>query len=44
MIKLANSSIIESKTSFYIVDRLFDFAELRLGEKDQTIVRIERES
>jgi len=26
------------------VDRLFDFAELRLGEKDQTIVRIERES
>ena len=32
------------KGEFYIVDRLFDFAELRLGEKDQTIVRIERES
>jgi len=29
---------------FYIVDRLFDFAELRLGEKKQTVVRIERAS
>ncbi len=28
---------------YYIVDRLFDFAELRLGEKDQTVVRIERQ-
>jgi len=27
---------------FYIVDRLFDVAELRLGEKKQEIVRIER--
>jgi type IV secretion system protein VirB9 len=39
--KLVNYRI---KGEFYIVDRLFDFAELRLGEKDQTIVRIERES
>ena len=38
--KLVNYRI---KDEFYIVDRLFDFAELRLGEKDQTIVRIERE-
>lgn len=29
---------------YYIVDRLFDYAELRLGEKDQTVVRIERAS
>mgnify|MGYP001788563153 CR=1 FL=1 len=27
---------------FYIVDRLFDAAELRLGSKKQDIVRIER--
>ena len=39
--KLVNYRV---KGEFYIVDRLFDFAELRLGEKDQTIVRIERES
>ena len=32
------------KGEYYIVDRLFDAAELRLGEKDQTIVRIERQS
>ena len=29
---------------YYVVDRLFDFAELRLGEKDQDVVRIERQS
>lgn len=29
---------------YYVVDRLFDFAELRLGETNQTIVRIERSS
>ncbi|MAN73658.1 P-type conjugative transfer protein TrbG [Henriciella sp.] len=28
--------------SYYIVDRLFRAAELRLGEKDQTVVRIAR--
>ena len=28
---------------YYIVDRLFDVAELRLGEKPQTIVRIARD-
>ena len=39
--KLVNYRV---KGEFYIVDRLFDSAELRLGEKDQTIVRIERES
>ena len=39
--KLVNYRV---KGEFYIVDRLFDFAELRLGEKDQTVVRIERES
>ena len=27
---------------FYIIDRLFDVAELRLGTKKQQIVRIER--
>ncbi|MDB5711676.1 MAG: P-type conjugative transfer protein TrbG, partial [Sphingomonas bacterium] len=27
---------------FYVVDRLFDAAELRLGEKKQAIVRITR--
>ncbi len=29
---------------YYVVDRLFDFAELRLGEKKQIVVRIERQS
>ncbi len=29
---------------YYVVDRMFDYAELRLGEKDQTVVRIERQS
>jgi len=29
---------------YYVVDRLFDFAELRLGEKTQQVVRIERQS
>ncbi len=28
---------------YYVVDRLFDFAELRLGEKKQQVVRIERQ-
>jgi len=32
------------KDDFYVVDRLFDAAELRLGEKSQTVVRIERQS
>ncbi|MFX8637211.1 TrbG/VirB9 family P-type conjugative transfer protein, partial [Acinetobacter baumannii] len=27
---------------FYVVDRLFDVAELRLGEKKQAVVRITR--
>jgi len=31
------------KGDYYVVDRLFDAAELRIGEKNQTIVRIERE-
>lgn len=35
--KLVNYRV---KGEYYIVDRLFDAAELRLGEKDQTIVRI----
>ena len=39
--KLVNYRV---KGEYYVVDRLFDFAELRLGEKDQSIVRIERES
>ena len=30
------------KGDYYVVDRLFQSAELRLGEKDQTIVHIER--
>ena len=30
------------KGDYYIVDRLFDKAELRLGEKPQTVVAIER--
>ena len=32
------------KGEYYVVDRLFDFAVLRLGEKDQDVVRIERQS
>ena len=39
--KLVNYRV---KGEYYVVDRLFDFAELRLGEKDQTVVRIERQS
>ncbi len=39
--KLVNYRV---KGEFYVVDRLFDFAELRLGEKDQDVVRIERQS
>lgn len=31
-----------AKNSFFVVDRLFDEAELRLGQKDQEIVRIVR--
>ena len=30
------------KNDTYIVDRLFETAELRLGQKDQEIVRIVR--
>ncbi len=30
------------KGDYYVVDRLFEAAELRIGEKNQTIVRIER--
>ena len=30
------------KGRYYVVDRLFARAELRLGEKDQQVVRIER--
>ena len=30
--------------SYYVVDRLFDVAELRLGTDPQTVVRIERRS
>ena len=32
------------KGTYYIVDRLFETAELRLGEKTQTVVRIQRKS
>ena len=28
--------------NYYVVDRLFRAAELRLGQKDQTVVRISR--
>ena len=28
--------------NYYVVDRLFAMAELRLGEKNQDVVRIER--
>lgn len=31
------------KEDYYIVDRLFDVAELRLGDKSQKVVRIERD-
>ena len=31
------------KDAYYVVDRLFEAAELRLGEKSQTVVRIERQ-
>lgn len=31
------------KSDFYVVDRLFDSAELRVGQQDQEIVRIVRE-
>jgi len=30
------------KNQFYVIDRLFDRAELRIGQKDQSIVRIVR--
>lgn len=39
--KLVNYRV---KGEYYVVDRLFDVAELRLGEKDQMVVRIERSS
>ena len=39
--KLVNYRV---KDGYYVVDRLFDAAELRLGEKKQTVVRIERAS
>jgi len=39
--KLVNYRV---RGEYYVVDRLFDAAELRLGEKDQTVVRIERQS
>ncbi|MBL4870287.1 MAG: TrbG/VirB9 family P-type conjugative transfer protein, partial [Robiginitomaculum sp.] len=32
------------KGAYYIVDRLFKAAELRLGEKDQDVVRIVRDT
>lgn len=32
-----------SRNNYYIVDRLFDVAELRLGTKPQTVVRITRD-
>lgn len=39
--KLVNYRV---KGEYYVVDRLFTAAELRLGEKEQTVVRIERQS
>ncbi len=39
--KLVNYRV---RGEYYIVDRLFDAAELRLGEKDQTVVRIVHKS
>jgi len=39
--KLVNYRV---KGEYYVVDRLFNAAELRLGEKDQMVVRIERQS
>ena len=41
MKKLVNYRV---KGEYYVVDRLFDYAELRLGEKKQSVVRIERAS
>jgi type IV secretion system protein VirB9 len=31
------------RNDYYVVDRLFERAELRLGQKDQEIVRIARD-
>lgn len=39
--KLVNYRV---RDGYYVVDRLFDAAELRLGEKDAIVVRIERQS
>lgn len=39
--KLVNYRV---RGEYYVVDRLFDHAELRLGEKKQQVVRIERKS
>ena len=39
--KLVNYRV---RDGYYVVDRLFDAAELRLGEKNQTVVRIKRAS
>ena len=39
--KLVNYRV---RDGYYVVDRLFDAAELRLGEKKQIVVRIERQS
>lgn len=39
--KLVNYRV---RGEYYVVDRLFNAAELRLGEKDQVVVRIERQS
>lgn len=41
-----NSKLVNYRVrgDYYVVDRLFDAAELRLGEKDQVVVRIERQS
>jgi type IV secretion system protein VirB9 len=33
-----------SRNNYYIVDRLFDVAELRLGTKAQMVVRITRDT
>ena len=39
--KLVNYRV---RGEYYVVDRLFDHAELRLGEKKQQVVRIERQT
>ena len=41
-----NGKLVNYRVSgdYYVVDRLFSNAELRLGEKDQVVVRIERMS